>query len=195
MFFCVKSTRFLIISLLKLPPLQIAYADIFHFLVLRQRIKIIPNYLHLLNWTFWNYSVLLVRFCYEYCVSSYCIKNRFCSIVQPGQLVWRVLVPWGDVLTDTGGQGAANSSLFWRSGRRWSKSGGPCWVTILSGKWNLQLSGTQEDPTSPRAKFIQAFLCGAGSSRFIWPHPFPQFLLGLSFCLDRKTWHHLVLWQ
>lgn len=35
----------------------------------------------------------------------------------------------------------------------------PCWVTILLGKWNLELSPGQEDPTSPEAKFIQPFLC------------------------------------
>lgn len=44
----------------------------------------------------------------------------------------------------------------------------PCWVTILSGKWNLELSTGQEDPTSPEAKFIQAFLCARQMSCSIY---------------------------
>lgn len=50
--------------------------------------------------------------------------------------------------------------LFWCSGLWWSAMIVPCWVTILLGKWNLDLSTGQEDPTPPAAKFIQAFLCG-----------------------------------
>lgn len=56
------------------------------------------------------------------------------------------------------GQEAASSPLFWCSELWWSKTFVPCWVTILLGKWNLELSTGQEDPTSPEAKFIQAFL-------------------------------------
>lgn len=60
----------------------------------------------------------------------------------------------------------ASSPLFWCGGLWWFFV--PCWVTILSGKWNLELSTGQEDPTSPEAKFIQAFLCARQMSCSIY---------------------------
>lgn len=111
------------------------------------------------------------------------------------------LVPLGDVYRDKSQMwsrtGVANNPLFWCSGLRWAKSVVPCWVTILLGKWNLELSAAQEDPTSPEAKFIQAFLCGLQSSRFIHNHTPSPFLLVSSFhyevvYLNVKTWHHFI---
>lgn len=77
----------------------------------------------------------------------------------------------GSLLDDTSSEQSTNrflvtslpafcQPLFWCSGLWWSEVIVPCWVTILLGKWNLDLSTGQEDPTSPEAKFIQAFLCG-----------------------------------
>lgn len=122
-----------------------------------------------------NNFFLLVMFTHTHTHVHLKFLQEFGSWVTPSSSSLFLLVPcvgiycrWDsvrpDVLGHILGAEVGRSLVGWLpswfrcSGLRWIQTFVPCWVTILLGKWNLELSEGQEDPTSPEAKFIQAFL-------------------------------------